>query len=259
MLAIDGVSRAYGGVKALRAVSLGVNAGEIVGVIGPNGAGKTTLLNLISGYDRPDAGAITFEARSLVGLTPDRILRHGIGRTFQTARLYMRMSILENVLVGLHTRIAVDWLHALACSPRFQRLERQAVERAEGLLREVGLGHQRDALPSALPYADRRRLELARALAAEPRMILLDEPTAGMGPGESEQMIGWILALKARGVAVVLVTHGMDVVRAACDRLYVLNHGECIATGRPGNVLNDARVITAYLGDEPGHDSTAQG
>jgi ABC-type branched-subunit amino acid transport system ATPase component len=254
LLEIAGVTKRFGGIGALTSLDVTVEAGEIVSVIGPNGAGKTTLFELISGNLRPDAGDIRFEGRSLVGLPPHQIAHRGIGRTFQASRVFAHLSVLDNTLVGAHARLRYGVLGALARTPRMIREERRAREAALALLALFGtrlVPRARDFVIT-LSFANRRRAEIARALAGEPRLLLLDEPAAGMNPSEKREMAGHIRAIRDRGQTVVLIEHHMQTVMEISDRIVVLDHGEKIAEGPPAAIRRDARVVEAYLGRRGG-------
>lgn len=232
LLQVQGLGRAFGGLRAVDALSFDVAAGEIVGLIGPNGSGKTTALNLISGALQPDRGSVRFEGRELAGAPAHAIARAGIARTFQLVRVFQRMTVRENVQAGL----------------MFGRGDHRADP--AGLLVQVGLGG-RDALPaSQLTYIDQKRLELARALALQPRLLLLDEWLAGLNPSELVEGVALIRALRSTGVSMLLVEHVMDAIRSLCDRCVVMSAGAKIAEGTPAEVLSDRLVIQAYLGDE---------
>jgi ABC-type branched-subunit amino acid transport system ATPase component len=248
LLAVDGLTRHFGGVRALQDVSLAVRPGDIFGLIGPNGAGKTTLLNLLSGFLRPTAGTIAFQGRRVDGHPPERIARLGMRRTFQNVRLFGGMTLRENVLVGQHSLRRLGLPQRLWLSPA-ERRESEAVRaRADALLERVGLRGLADRRADGLAYGQRRRLEIARALAGQPTLLLLDEPVAGVGGGEVDE-IAWLLRqLVAEGQTIVLIEHNVRFVMGLCDRVAVLNFGRAIAEGTPAEVAADEGVIEAYLG-----------
>ena len=249
---IRGLTRDFGGVRAIDGLDLDVDDGEIVSVIGPNGAGKTTLFNLVTGMIPAGQGDILFEGRSIVGLRPSQILELGIARTFQNVRLFPEMSVRENVMVARHCRTRSGMLKAIFRAPSFRREEQETRQRAEQALAFFGsrlIGWRFDTPARSLSYANRRRLELARAMASEPKLLLLDEPTAGMNPRETQELTELIQRLRDEtGVTIILIEHDMRVVKGVSERVVVLDYGQKIAEGAYADVASNDRVIEAYLG-----------
>ena len=255
-----GLCMHFGGLKALDGVDLAVGPGEVHSVIGPNGAGKTTLFNCVTGIHPPTAGEVEFLGRPVTGLPARTMTKRGLARTFQNIRLFREMSALENVMVGRHVRTRAGWLPVIFRTPGFRSEERSIRERSLEKLEFVGLISLADCGAQHLPYGHQRRLEIARALATEPKLLLLDEPAAGMNPEETRQLMELILRVRDEGITVLLIEHDMKVVMGISDRITVIDHGERIADGTPGETRSNQRVIEAYLGtpeDEAGEEAPA--
>ncbi|MGE5631182.1 MAG: ABC transporter ATP-binding protein [Caulobacteraceae bacterium] len=251
VLRTDNITMQFGGLTAVKDFNLELNKGEIVALIGPNGAGKTTAFNMITGVYTPTKGKVIFNGKDITGMRPDQITGLGIARTFQNIRLFKDLSVLDNVLIANHLRVKSNFLEAIFKLPRYKREEKAMVEKSLKLLERVGLIDHKDEKSSSLPYGKQRRLEIARALATEPSVLLLDEPAAGMNPRESEDLTHFIKEIREEyDLTIFMIEHHMQVVMGISDRIYVFDYGITIAQGSPYEIQNNQKVIEAYLGVE---------
>ncbi len=239
ILEVEGVVKRFGGLVAVDDVSFSVKEGEIFGIIGPNGAGKTTLFNVITGFYKPDSGRVRFQGKDITGMRPNKLAKLGLTRTWQIVKPFLGMSVLDNVLVSIYATKGV--ISGIS--------EKAAVEKAEEILEFAGLLHRKDILAEALPHGERKRLEIARALATEPKLLMLDEPAGGLTPTEMDEVMEVVRRVRESGVAVVIIEHNMRVIMNVCERIMVLNFGRKIAEGSPEEISRNEEVIKAYLGE----------
>lgn len=250
MLEVKNLSISFGGLKAVNEFSLEINKGQLYGLIGPNGAGKTTIFNLLTGVYKADSGTIVLDGKNLVGMNTIEINKAGIARTFQNIRLFKAMSVIDNVKVGLHNQMTYPTVSGIFRLPSFFKVEKQMRDKAMELLQVMGLDGEADVIAANLPYGKQRKLEIARALATNPKLLLLDEPAAGMNPNETEALMETIRFVREKfNMTILLIEHDMRLVGGICEELTVLNFGQVLAQGVTGEVLKDPKVITAYLGE----------
>lgn len=250
LLEVKNICKEFGGLKAVNQVSLHVDEGEVVSIIGPNGAGKTTMFNLITGAYTIDSGSILFRGEEIANQTPQEIVKRGIARTFQNIKLCNHMRTIENVLVGMDTGLHYSLADALLRTPKFRRLEAEKHKQAVQILKAIGLGNRIHEYAGNLPYGERRKLEIARAIATGAQLLLLDEPAAGMNENGSAELMEFIALLRQNGYTILLIEHDMQVVMNISDRIYVLDYGSLIAKGVPDEIAEDPEVIKAYLGED---------
>lgn len=245
---VNAITKRFGGLLAVDKVSFEVEKGEIISIIGPNGAGKTTVFNILTGVYQITEGEIIFDGKHIENKIPQDIVKAGISRTFQNIRLFPNMRVIENVLVGTHIRTNYNFYDAFFRTKRYRKEEADKLLHANDILKSIGLSHRMHDYAKNLPYGEQRKLEIARAIATDAKILLLDEPAAGMNPQESEELLRFIRELQGKGYTIILIEHDMSVVMNISDRIYVIDHGKQIAHGLPGEIANNPCVIEAYLG-----------
>lgn len=254
LLEVKNLSINFGGLKAVDNVGFHVNKGEIISIIGPNGAGKTTVFNMLTGIYVPTEGTIKFAGNEIQGKTPQEIVKSGMARTFQNIRLFKDMKVIQNVLLGMHTNTEYNFMDLLFRTVKYKNLEKNKVQKAIDILKFLNLDKFINDYPSNLPYGDQRKVEIARAIATDAKLIMLDEPAAGLNPEESQELLSFIRNLVDKGFTILLIEHDMNLVMNISDRIYVIDHGKKIAEGLPSEIAKNENVIVAYLGVEEDDD-----